>query len=119
MTQPAALDPAILAEGMEMAMAFGADWLKPIQPRLAARHPHLDAAALDAYNEECQRAMRDAQLRVPGFWNRADSHKEAFALWRHEVHARYPWITETNLSHAWSQGCYYAHKDGDLKPHDG
>ena len=40
---------------------------------------------------------------------RAD-HEKAFELFRQAVRTRYSWIDEQNLSHLFSQGCYYAMK---------
>lgn len=111
----AELDDEILNEGLEMAMAFGPDWLKPIQSRLAERHPGLSAAELDAYEASCRTAMEFGHAQVPQHWNAAGGDKAAaFRRFEAAVLARHPWIDEKNLSHLFSQGCYYAWKDGGL-----
>jgi hypothetical protein len=88
------LDPAILNEGLDLAMAFGPDWLKPIQSRLAARHPRLGAAELDAYDEACRAAMdfghRQAYDRLAAA---GDDDPPAQRDFEQAVLARHPWIS--------------------------
>ena len=40
-------DPAVLNAGLELAMAWGEDWLEPIVRRLAERYPELLRQQLD------------------------------------------------------------------------
>jgi hypothetical protein len=109
------LDPAILNLGLGLSMAFGPDWLKPIQSRLAALHPELSPAELDAYESACRAAMDLGHAQVPAHWNAAAGDQAAaFRLFERAVLERHPWISEKNLSHLFSQGCYYAWKDGGM-----
>ncbi|RAV99240.1 hypothetical protein [Pseudochryseolinea flava] len=47
----------ILNTGLEFAMEFGPNWLKPIQDRLHASFPSLTTQTLDEYNETCRDVM--------------------------------------------------------------
>ncbi len=108
-------DPEILNVGVDLAMEWGPNWLADIQPRLVERHPELGAEALDAYDAACRAAMRWGHAQVPVHWQAAGGDQaEASRRFDEAVRARYPWISEKNLSHLFSQGCYYAWKDGDL-----
>lgn len=109
------MDPGILNQGMELAMEFGENWLLPIQERLARQHGELSPADLDEYERICRRVLKDGveqvrvQLRAAG-----REEKEAARRFEEVMSARYPWMTKKALSHLFSQGCYYAWKDGDL-----
>jgi hypothetical protein len=106
-TQPA-FEATLLNAGLALAMAWGEDWLKPIQPRLKAQFPALDDTQADQVNTLCQAAMRHGHATVvslggPG----VPVHRDA---WASVVLEPYPWISEDNLSHLYSQGMYYAMK---------
>lgn len=96
-------------------MEWGPNWLEPIQSRLANRFPRLTAEELDAYEAACRAAMNWGHAQVPKSWRAANRDQaEAGRLFEQAVCERYPWISEHNISHRFSQGCYYAWKDGDL-----
>ena len=105
------MNDAILNVGLELAMEFGENWLEPIQSRLAERHPELSPVELNACNDTCQAAMKFGHREVASALTRtrADQRK-AFELFREAVRARYSWMSDENLSHLFSQGCYYAMK---------
>jgi hypothetical protein len=109
------IDAEVLNTGLDMAMAFGEFWLQPIQARLHARYPHLSESELDECNEHCQKAMKFGHTELPQCWRATRSKKDAaFQLFRERVLALYPWVAAANLEHLFSQGCYYAWKDGEL-----
>jgi hypothetical protein len=109
------MDAQTLNVGLDMAMEFGQNWLRPIQERLHARFPKLSETDLDAYNEQCQAAMKFGHLELRECWRAASSQKDAaFQLFRQRVLAAHPWVSAANLDHLFSQGCYYAWKDGEL-----
>src|SRR4051812_11279273 len=109
------MDAEVLNTGLDMAMAFGEFWLKPIQDRLHKRYPHLSEAELEDYNEQCQKAMKFGHSELPDCWRGAGSKQEAaFQLFRERVLFLYPWVSAANLQHLFSQGCYYAFKDGEI-----
>jgi hypothetical protein len=105
---------AILSEGLELAMEFGPNWLKPIQGRLEARHPELSADELDEYERICRAALQLGTSEVPACWRQAGDEPGAFRQWSELVKRQYPWMSDSNLKHLFSQGCYYALKDGEL-----
>lgn len=108
-------DPGILNVGLDLAMEFGASWMQPIQSRLAGRHPALAASELDEYDAACRAAMTWAQRQVPEHWHAAGGReREARRRFQQAVLSRYPWISAKNLKQLWTQGRYYAWKDGEL-----
>lgn len=109
------LDEHILNVGLDLAMEFGANWLTPIQARLAKKFPSLSAAELDGYEHACREAMTFGHAQVPILWRRAGGDEPtARRLFDEVLLCAHPWITPKNLSHLFSQGCYYAWKDGNL-----
>jgi len=105
----------VLSEGIEMAMEFGKNWLQPIQGRLQVRYPGLSAEELELYNSTSQQAMRRGHQVVPSCFRDARGQQgPAYRAFSQVMRADYPWLTEGNLSHLFSQGCYYAWKDGAL-----
>jgi hypothetical protein len=110
------LDSEILNVGLDLAMEFGSNWLQPIQSRLAGRYPRLTTDELDAYEAACRTAMIWAQRRVPEHWNAVGGdEKEAFRRFKPHVLTVHPWISGKNLKRLWTQGRYYAFKDGELE----
>lgn len=96
-------------------MEWGPNWLKPIQERLAVKYPHLNVEELDAYQAVCRSAMNFGHEQVPEHWHAAGGDQaEAERRSQQAVLARYPWVSPANLSHLFSQGCYYAWKDGAI-----
>ena len=92
-------------------MAFGENWLSPIQGRLSAKFPQLTPDALDAYDRVCRAAMTFGHEQVIKV-QEAKGKAEQFRLIRDAVLERHPWVTGENLDRLFSQGCYYAWKDG-------
>jgi hypothetical protein len=109
------VQPAVLNVALALAMTFGKDWLKPVQPRLASRYPDLSRSELDECDAVCREVLALGRKQAPVCWQQAGAQKsrgpEQFRL---AVHARFPWVSSENLSHLFSQGCYYAWKNGDL-----
>src|SRR4051812_9850597 len=104
-----------LNAGLDLAMAFGVNWLQPIQIRLAKRFPEFTSAQLDRYDEICRKAMQFGHEQVIPCWRESSSNqKAAFDLFRKTLRARFPWISDANLERLFSQGCYYAWKDGEI-----
>ncbi len=109
------MDPAVLNLGLDLAMAFGADWQCPIQGRLAAQVPRLTAAERDAVDALCREVMAFGQGRLVACWRQAHGDQAlAVAGFRRAVLARYPWVCEANLSRLFAQACYYAFRDGAI-----
>jgi hypothetical protein len=100
---------------MELAMEFGKNWLQPIQNRLGRKHRALSRADLDEYERICREALNygveqvKVQMRAA-----ARKEEEAARLFGEVMTNRYPWIAPKTQSRLFSQGCYYAWKDGEL-----
>lgn len=110
------MDVTILNAGLALAMEFGENWLQPIQSRLAAKYPDLAAAELEAYNAACQKAMKSGHELVRSCMKKAGGvQQEAQRLFCDAITERYPWMDDANVAHLFSQGCYYAWKDGDFR----
>lgn len=109
------MDARILNAGLQLAMAWGAAWLQPIQARLHAQFPRLTPAELDSYDETCRAAMAFGHEQVLVTLEAAQRDEaEALRLFNQTLHEKYPWIDDDNRTRLYSQGCYYAWKDGAL-----
>jgi hypothetical protein len=105
-------DPRILNVGLDLAMAWGDDWLSPIQDRLARAQPELSRDDLDRYDEECRAAMDRGHSLVYDLSVRHELQPgdELWELFRTQALRQDAWISDDNLRHLYSQGCYYAAK---------
>ena len=109
------MDTAVLNKGLAFAMEFGANWLKPIQERLAKLYPQLSQPELDEYERICREAMTFGHTQLVSCWRDAGANQmEALLYLRRDVLARFPWVSDINLDRLFSQGCYYAHKNGEI-----
>ncbi len=100
------MDNAILNAALTLAMEWGPDATKPLPERLLKQSPTLTAKELDDYATAAQAAMKfghDFVYKHPG----CTGEKMTKAL-----RAKYPWVSDDNASRVYSQGCYYAWKDG-------
>lgn len=106
------LDQRILNDGLALAMEWGDDWLKPIQARLGREHPGLSVEDLDRYDKECRAAMTRGHHLVGklAMQEGLQPSPEMFDRFCADARRRDPWISDDNLSHLYSQGCYYAMK---------
>jgi hypothetical protein len=102
----------ILDHGLRLALAFGPDWLQPIQERLARRFPTLSRGELDEYDARCRQVRDAAQRRLGELVATAGDLDAVREQWNAEVRAEHPWLSEETLGHLYSQGCYYLYKDG-------
>jgi len=106
------LDAQILNDGLHLAMAFGDDWLSPVQERLAKQYPALTTEQLDEYNTVCQEAMRFGHSTIYEVARKTldKTCAEGVDDYRRRVHSIYPWVDEGNLSSLFSQSVYYSLK---------
>ena len=105
-------------EAVGLALAWGKDWLKPIQSRLAKKFDFLSAAELDAYNSQSQEVLKEGF----GFINKAletasakgetISESELEHEFKSQMKDRFPWINMDNQKRIFSQGLYYTWKEG-------
>lgn len=109
------MDAHILNVGLDLAMEFGENWLRPIQQRLAVAFETLTPAELDAYDSICREVMAFCEQQVRARWKEAAGNEaEARRLFKIAVLDRHPWVADEHLSRLFSQGRYYAWKDGEL-----
>jgi len=106
------INEQILNNGLTLALEWGENWLKPIGPRLKEKYPNLSEEQLDLYNKICQQAMRSAQDLVYTMAESVGRHNLKYEEWESIIKTAYPWISQENRSHLFSQGMYYAWKDG-------
>ncbi len=104
------VETEILNDGLNKAMAFGANWLKPIQDRLSKNYPALSEEQLNKYDEICRDAM-NAGHRIVYEYRQEHDRDISFDEFQREFCEVYPWVNRKNLKYAFNQGCYYAHKD--------
>jgi hypothetical protein len=103
----------ILNQGLSLALEWGEHWLKSIQERLKAIHPHLEKEELDSYNSYCREVANNGNALIfkivheDGEDFYSDKNRQ---LWKKTMLETYPWISEENLSRSYSQSCYYAMK---------
>lgn len=110
---PETLRAEQLNAGLALAMEWGENWLKPIQPRLRLRYPQLSQAELDQFNRLCQEAMKFGHDTVYEL-AMAAGNRVHVSDFEPVFKARYPWADNKNITHLFSQGMYYAWKDGGL-----
>ncbi|GEM_PF-5709678 len=98
-----------LGAGLRLALSFGEDWLQPIQGRLAVLFPQLSVAQLETISEVCQEVK---QFSESWLQKEAGKHsEEVYAqAWRAAMMTYFPWLSEQELGHLFSQGVYYARK---------
>lgn len=115
------LDPAILDDGLWLAMEWGEAWLTPIVTRLSALHPNLSAAQLDRYDAVCRAAMtfghRATNEALTDAWHEHGWHdlddvdtSLVIPAFVQAVRDALPWVSDRNLERLFSQGMYYALK---------
>lgn len=90
-----ATDSPVLNAGLELAIAFGPDWLKPIQARLAVKYPELIRAELNAYDAACREAMCFGHRQLAVVWKEAE---------RNELLARTFLLVSQSFYDAWKDG---------------
>jgi len=109
------MEPDIANVALGFAMEFGKNWLQPIHARLAAKFPTLTAPELDEYDRCCRDVMDFGNAQVPPLWRQASGREgEAFTFFESRLLERYAWLSRRNLKRLFSQGCYYAHHEGEL-----
>ena len=107
------LDTAIANEALQLAMEWGDQWLQPVQKRLSLKFPKLNRDDLDRYNEVAQSAMKFGHEvvydRIDTFGRDCD---ELSTACRNVIAKHFPWVSDANLDRLFSQGMYYAWKNG-------
>ena len=110
----------ILNAGIKFAMEFGANWLQPIQSRLAKKFPELKSTELDSYNTICGEAMHFGHSLIYNGFAKSERLVKKITLrelddeFKKGMRDKYVWISNSNLNSLLNQGMYYAQKDGWL-----
>jgi len=109
----AALSAPDLNRLFDAALAFGANWRRPVGDLAAAHFPDQPQDVRDALTtavEECRSAIEAhieaTHIRGAGRWTRAE--KQQADAW---IADQYSWMTRKNRRRAISQGQYYAWHD--------
>lgn len=92
-------------------MEWGTDWLRPIQERLSRIAPDLTEEELDYFNSICQEAMKFGHDKMHELAEKQGSSvdiDEFSGIFKQ----RFAWASKENIAHCFSQGMYYAWKDG-------
>lgn len=116
------IDPAIFNAGVKMAAEFGEHFMQPIQSRLMLQFAFLGMDHLDFYNIICAKARDEAhkfvykQMETLAAKSETISNTWSYSTFKVHMEANYPMINEANLTHLYSQGCYYCWKDGIIAP---
>lgn len=100
----------VLNAGLNLAMEWGEDWLKPIQDRLGLLYPAMSQAERDEANSTCQAAMKFGHGSVYELASASGKDTKASDFERIMKH-RYSWVDSRNLARLFNQGMYYAWKD--------
>lgn len=102
-------DTRLLNEGLCLAMEWGENWLKPIQPRLCELHPELSRETLNEIDLFCRKAMQEAHELVKEMITNQGLNVNHEAYSRN-LRERHPWINDENIARLHSQGMYYSLK---------
>ena len=103
---------------VDLALAWGQDWLKPIQSRLAAKVDSLSSSDLDEYNDLSQEVLKVGfgfiSTTLEDVCDRRATIKETDlkSALINEMSSKFPWLSNDNLKRILSQGLYYSWKDG-------
>ena len=113
-----ASETEILNSGLDFAMEFGENFLKPIQGRLSKKYRFLNETELDNYNLICKSAKDEGQKYIYDFLEKLSTENNNISEnnlknnLSNFIREKYSWISENNLNRLFSQACYFAYKDG-------
>ena len=104
--------------GLKLALRWGDEWMQPIQERLKQKFPNLTSSELDEHDLLCTQARNHGQNYIFDTLRKATddgiqlSEKAFKKQFKDFVKNTYPWVNNSNLNSIFSQGMYYAWKDG-------
>lgn len=99
--------------GLELAMEFGPNFLKPIQGRLKTKFPELSMNALDKCNTSSFKTKNIGHDYVYKNWkgiSDQESHEKVSKAFKIHMKTTFDWISDENLNRLFSQSCYFASK---------
>ena len=100
----------ILNDGLELSLAFGKNWLQPIQGRLKRYYPALSNQELDYYNEICQNARRTGHVKMCDVAGKS-AQLMSLGEFTNFLKQEYPWASAKVIKAVYNQGLYYVYKD--------
>ncbi|HRG89063.1 MAG TPA: hypothetical protein PLW44_08605 [Chitinophagales bacterium] len=104
----------ILNAGLQLAMEFGENWLKPIQQRLFRRYNFLTKEELDKYNLICKTALEDGVRFIHNTLTNIDARQQYIT--ENELRLelatfmrkKYGWINNQGIDRVFNQSSYHA-----------
>lgn len=107
------MDPELANLALDLALAWGPDFLQPTQERMARLRPELSQEELDRYDRIARDAMNTGHTIVQDLTlARGLSDARVPDDAKAQVAAEIPWASSDNLARIVSQGMYFAWKDG-------
>lgn len=108
-------DSNILNMSLELTLEWGEHWLAPIQERIMLKLPSLSLNQADFLDLFSKKVQKDINLFIKQTLEKkrigSEQLKEIVLSY---INEKYSWINERNSARLFSQGCYYAWKDGLL-----
>jgi hypothetical protein len=115
LTQEADVDDAVRNEALLISLEWGPRRSIPFEERLAAARPELSGEEVADLRKLTNQVESEAWGTVASFFTaHGMKDRDANAAWTRALLAKWPWLTEKSLAALWTQGCYYAWKDGEL-----
>jgi hypothetical protein len=108
-------DSKILNMSLELTLEWGEYWLAPIQERIMLKLPSLSSSQADFLDSFSKEVQKDINLFIKKTLERKRIESEQLnEIVLSYINEKYSWINEDNIAKLFSQGCYYAWKDGLL-----
>ena len=109
------ITPEILNLSLNLALEWGENWLAPIQERLIKEIPTLTLNETNDLNLLAKTVRQDINSFIYKTLDAKGVETEQLKeILSEYVKEKYSWIDQENFSRLFSQGCYYAWKDGLL-----
>jgi hypothetical protein len=104
--------------GLQMALEFGPNLNQPVNNRLKLKFPDISDKDLDQINQLCYLVRDKSHHFIYSTLAKVANKKQTIPASELEMglkqylDSKYLWINAENLGRLYSQGCYYAWKDG-------
>ncbi|MCQ6959774.1 hypothetical protein [Mucilaginibacter aquariorum] len=111
-------DEEILNKGFSMAMEFGKNFLKPINERLKLKFDFLSDSEVEYYNTTCTEAMKVGHaFIIDSLASKAERNETVNGIafkrqFENDFTEKFNWVTQSNINCIYSQGLYFAWKEG-------
>ncbi len=109
------MDDLVRNEALRISIEWGPRRSIPYETRLANSRPELAQSQIEELRTLCAQVESEAWGTVVQHF-KANGMNDAAAIdaWTTALRAKWPWLNQNNLASLWTQGCYYAWKEGDL-----